>query len=491
MYPITNAFNTAVSAPARSLSLRVTFNDTRTLDGAHIIHMALSETMASGSELSMGEACSNKLTLSLRMPDEELMLSGGYVDAEAGLELADGTVEYCPLGRFYISEVTSSDDYRTVTITGFDAMSQLNEPYITTLTEFPATVEAVAGDIAAQYGLTVAPISFPLYTINYIDASAKEMLGYIAGLMGKNAVINRDGELEFLWYADADYALGRDVQYLNGFKRTTADDFVLGSLTSGTQENPLSVGSGAGVNFMNPFMTQEILEEIYERVKFLEYTPCEIKYRGNPALELGDICRVEDKNGVTYNALIMRQELKLSGGMNGTISSLGVSQAETAMAQSPTSKKIEVVYEGLVKALKDATDTIKGTNGGYYTVETNDLGQPEGWTIRDTPTQTPTTKMWRMSMGGLAFSEDGGETFSNFALDLNGNISAGAITTGVMSAQRIAMTGGTLNDFFRVEPDEDGHPVISIGAEGSSVVLRQMHNRIGFYDGAGNELAAA
>jgi hypothetical protein len=50
----------------------------------------------------------------------------------------------------------------------------------------------------------------------------------------------------------------------------------------------------------------------------------------------------------------------------------------------------------------------------------------------DTPTLTDNTKLWIFNKNGLGFSEDGGVTLKNIAIDLLGNINANVITTGVL-----------------------------------------------------------
>lgn len=83
----------------------------------------------------------------------------------------------------------------------------------------------------------------------------------LAGLMGTNALIDRSGKLTFRWYTNSGSTatIGRDVQYQSGFKRTTEEDFTLQALTSGYEDNILTAGSGRGIEFSNPFMTQTIL----------------------------------------------------------------------------------------------------------------------------------------------------------------------------------------------------------------------------------------
>ena len=62
----------------------------------------------------------------------------------------------------------------------------------------------------------------------------------------------------------------------------------------------------------------------------MHYLPLTIKYRGNPALDAGDIIQVENRNSQIVNAIITAQTFKISGGMNATITSSGKVNSEVA-----------------------------------------------------------------------------------------------------------------------------------------------------------------
>lgn len=66
---------------------------------------------------------------------------------------------------------------------------------------------------------------------------------------------------------------------------------------------------------------QDLLDTIQTYYKGLSFMPCEIKYRGNPALDPGDIITAEDQNGIVRNVLITSQTIKIGGGMHAVIES--------------------------------------------------------------------------------------------------------------------------------------------------------------------------
>ncbi|MCB5484633.1 hypothetical protein LIQ24_22970, partial [Blautia faecis] len=74
---------------------------------------------------------------------------------------------------------------------------------------------------------------------------------------------------------------------------------------------------------------------IFERIKGFTYTPCTVEWRGNPALEITDIVKVEDKNGVLHNVLLSEHTIVLTG-MKSNITCKGETEIDTVMNQSPT-----------------------------------------------------------------------------------------------------------------------------------------------------------
>lgn len=431
MYVVSEKFKDAAYSRSRNVAVKVTFNGTTVLDGNNIIDITIKETITSSERLTMGDACSSMAKVKFLMPAEALPLHGSYFKAEVGL-MVDGAFEYCPLGTYYVTDFETKDNFRIVEVTAYDGMSKLNNRYETTLESFPASIMDVLSDIQAQYPgiVNLAETTYPDYLVDYVDCTAREMVGYIAGLLGCNARINRDNQLIFCWYSGSE-AIGNDSVYMNGYTTSSKEEYTFSSITVGE----LEAGSGSGIEFSNPFITQEILESILAEKGNVSYMPSTLKYRCNPAVECGDICIYEGKQ-----ILVMSQTIKVSGGMSSTISCF-TGESNTVMKESPTDRKINKAYTELTESFKVATELLKGARGGYFEILTDEQGFPTGWTIRDTAEVIDTTRMWLMNYAGLAFSSDGGKTFNKVAITMNGEISADAINTQELFAKDIALTG--------------------------------------------------
>lgn len=529
MYIMSNEYVAAAEANARHLLVKATFNSNTELTGDNIIDMTVTEATNASGGLSMGATISSKLVMNLRMPQTPLLLTDGYIEPFAGYY---GIPDYCPLGKFYNSQVTSNDDFKTVSITAYDAFSKLEKPYSPTIA-MPATAEAILNDIATQFNFKLALVAddsllptvtdegaliysdlpylddsgtvicsaqlvadsigvlsvhtamkFPSGLFDLYDYTCRQYIGYFAGLMGKNARFNRDGDLAFTWYADNGYRINRDLQYMGDFKRLTDADFVVKSITSGASDKTLTAGNGVGISFENPFMTQEILNNIFATVGALSYTPAQFKWRGNPAVEAGDIILVEDKSGTFKTVYVMEQTLRISGGMYSEIKCYGDSEAAISFGTSPTAQKIQQVYTKLQDAIKGATELLNGNNGGVFEVtDGNKDNINDGWIIHSADGQ----KFIKATIAGIGITTDGGATYQQ-AMTTAG-INASAITTGALNAERIAVENHDksdptkLTDYIRF-----GDGTITLGKGDSAIILKLENDQIAFYNTSGTRL---
>lgn len=472
MLNVSTTYLTKVDNYVRTILTRIKFNGS-TLIQDEIMSATVNEVGQSTDSITIGDLCTNSATVKFTMPATPIPLENGYFQIEHGV-LVGSDYEWVSMGTFYISEIETVEGTNKFTVTGFDRSTTFNKDYVPTVT-LPTTVKAIVEDICSQCGVSLELFTFPSITIQTIyDGTCKDTLKYMAGLMGMNAKINRNGKLQFYWYGSSVRTIGQDIQFMNGFTKTTEEDIVINSLTSGAEENVLVSGNGRGISFDNPYMTQSLLDSILTKVKGFTYTPSKVVYKGNPALEIGDVISVEDKDGVLKKCIISEQEFILTG-MKSTIYSKGGTEQETVLKESPTEKKLKKMYNVMMNAFKDSTDKIIGAKGGHYVIDYDSNGQPTGWRIMDTPTVTSTTKMWIFNKNGLGFSADGGKTIKNFAFDLDGNLNANAITTGSVRGEyfELDLDNGTLimgergsNGEFITKWLEVGESGLTIGSGG-------------------------
>lgn len=508
MYPVSDAFHAAFLSPGREVKAKLIFNGQTSVDGVQEITATMSFDSTEG--ISIGSACSGSCKIRFYKPDEPLQLSGGYFvpyignewmtekesSAVAGMAVAGKSVvgrdvtfasEFVPLGRYYIPDDGVTDLIHSWEIIGYDQMAQLNDPY-TPQVEFPAHPESVLADICAQCGLSVPTVTFPDMTLEAAyEGTFRQQLGWLAGLCGQSVQFDRDGKLVFTWYESTDFQLKRSQQYMGQLAKTSDNVFTVSSLTTGTEESPIVSGTGKGIATTNPYMTQEAADDVLESVG-VSYTPCSLKWRCDPSVCVGDTIQVEARANSWLTVCVMEEEIHYNGGMSAMLKCYAAQDVAYAV-ESPTEQKVNRKYQALAKAMQESSERIIGAKGGYYEITMDEQGFPVGWTLRDTPTITPNTRMWIMSTGGLGYSKDGGQSVSGVALTMDGQVNASMATFGQMSAERVTISGHTLTDFIDASIDEDGHPVLRIGSSDSEIVLKEYNDKIGFYDTSGTLLA--
>jgi hypothetical protein len=109
------------------------------------------------------------------------------------------------------------------------------------------------------------------------------------------------------------------------------------SITTGTQSNPIIRGegeNGTNVSFENPYITDAMADYVYGKYLDLTYTPCQILWRGNPAIQAGDVVNVLDKDGAEHTVLVMSHSLKVGGGLSDTIECKGTSETSTKFSNN-------------------------------------------------------------------------------------------------------------------------------------------------------------
>lgn len=439
MYTVTKAFHDACKSPGREIYLKAKFNGETDLPRSELQEMTLTEQFGSSDGVTIGAAFSSSCKLTM-YKQEGLALKNGYFTPYVGLKVAgDNEVTYIPKGVFYVPTDGVDDSGKLwVTVTGYDRMASLTADYIPAIT-LPATPAQILADVCSQANVTAPNVTLPDIQIETAySGSLREQLGWLAGLIGCNAKFDATGNLVFCWYADSGLTLGWDVQHLDGLERTADEPFTINSLLTGTEENPISVGSGIGITAINPYMTADIATSVLDLIKNKPMTPCKCKWRGDPSTEAGDILTVVDRDGVSgLSVFVMEQELHVSGGMSCDTTCYGVEDADYAV-KSPTAQKLQRMYNEVMDSFQNATEKIIGMKGGYFAITYDEDGFPTGWTLKDTPTVTDTTKMWIMSMGGLGYSEDGGKTISKVAITMDGYLNGSALAVGSVSQDSVA-----------------------------------------------------
>jgi hypothetical protein len=459
MHTVTDAFNSACAAPGREITSKILFNGTTELAASEVQEISITEQFGSSDGATIGAAFSSQCKVVIYKQTPALPLSGGNFTPYAGI-MVDGAAQFVPKGKFYIpSDGVEKTEDLWLTITGYDRMAGLTAEYVPTV-PFPATPTQMLVDVCTQAHVTAPIVTMPDIQIAApYSGSLRQQLGWLAGLIGCNAKFDATGNLVFCWYADNGLTLGWDVQYMDGLELTADGAFTINSLLTGTEENPISVGTGLGITSTNPYMTAEQATVVLAQISGKSLMPCKLKWRGNPAVEAGDSVTVTGRDGKALTVYVMEQRMTIKGGMSADITCYGPEDADYAV-ESPTQKKVQQQYNDVRKAFRDATERIIGAKGGYFEITYDDDGFPTGWVIRNTPSVEDDTKMWIMSAGGLGYSSDGGKTVTDIALTDDGKILGSALIikqddVDGLSAALSAINGELTSKITRAEAESE------------------------------------
>lgn len=459
MHTVTDAFNAACAAPGREITSKILFNGTTELAASEVQEISITEQFGSSDGVTIGAAFSSQCKVVIYKQTPALPLSGGNFTPYAGI-MVDSAAQFVPKGKFYIpSDGVEKTGDLWLTITGYDRMAGLTAEYVPTI-PFPATPTQILVDVCAQAHVTAPSVTMPdMQIATPYSGSLRQQLGWLAGLISCNAKFDATGNLVFCWYADNGLTLGWDVQYMDGLELTADGAFTINSLLTGTEENPISVGTGLGITSTNPYMTAEQAAVVLAQISGKSLMPCKLKWRGNPAVEAGDSVTVTGRDGKALTVYVMEQRMTIKGGMSADITCYGPEDADYAV-ESPTQKKMQRQYDDVRKAFQDATSRIIGAKGGYFEITYDDDGFPTGWVIRNTPSVEDDTKMWIMSAGGLGYSSDGGKTVTDIALTDNGKILGSALIikqddVDGLSAALSAINGELTSKITRAEAESE------------------------------------
>ena len=314
-----------------------------------------------------------------------LTLSGAHnlrdktITVSVGADVS-GTVQYVPLGTFVVATCKQVDD--TTTVTAYDAAYYALGGTYTPTVSSGAAVAAVLSDVATQCGLTLATLPAAASTTNVVGdltgKTCRDMVGYLAALVGCNALIDRDGKLALRWFADSGQSYSPSDYYNAGLSidgtstlaciraevETTTTD--ADGNTSVTTNAYTAGGTGVGISIQSPYMTQVILDAVWASIGGLAYTvgSCDIFH--GLLTEPGDLVTITDKAGVAHTLAVMSLELSIDGGCKSTLRATSESTTDASAAmQGSLGGKVSQLVVDLAKVKQLIIEDVNGVTKIY------------------------------------------------------------------------------------------------------------------------------
>lgn len=314
--------------------------------GSAIGAVKVTRTVNSGNELNPGSVCAAFVEL-------EILDTGGSCPLKAGEEftLFRGQEQ---VGIFTVENPERLGATR-FSVTAYDHITKLDrnlDTWLAGLTGWPYPLEEFVRMICEKCGvvvnLTDVPNGvFPVGKISGTDLTGRQLMAYLAQIMGRFCRARPDGTLEFSWYAPASYEVAprsgeKAVGFFGGSLKVSdytvkpVDKVQIRSTASDVGLiYPESTGENGFVLSGNPFLdggaqALPVAEHLYDLLSQMTYTPASVAV---PAgyFHPGQQVRLTDGNGKTFTVLVMTA---VSNGQRETISCTGSPSRESVMTQN-------------------------------------------------------------------------------------------------------------------------------------------------------------
>lgn len=294
--------------------------------GNAIKKVSLTETVNSGTELTLGSVCAALLEATLITPGGDLHIESGSevilcTVTEDGTRTQDGV---------FILEKPTRPSANSLKLTGYDRISKLDKEltqWLSNLDGWPYALRTFAGMVCEACGLTLATEDvpngdYPVRRFTRTKVTGRQLLQWVGVLCCRFVRATPTGEIELAWYRKTEKQLtaqGENYYFAGTFAyedyQTAPVDIVQLRMsdTEGGALLPLAEdGANAYIIEFNPLLSgsfeadiQPVLETVCQQLHSVTYTPCKVACRANQNIRAGDIVTVTDKNGATITAYVM------------------------------------------------------------------------------------------------------------------------------------------------------------------------------------------
>lgn len=373
MYNTTTTLTAALAT--QKLYTKVAYGST-TIGAEQVKKCVYSGSFGGADTVTIGGVTAAMLTLTMSGAHN---LRDKTITVSIGADVS-GTVQYVPLGTFVVATCKQVDD--TTMVTAYDAAYYALGSTYTPNVSSGATVAAVLSDVAAQCGLSLATLpaaaSTTTVTGDLTGKTCRDMVGYLAALVGCNALIDRDGKLALRWFAASGQSYSPSDYYNAGLSidgtSTLACIQATAEVTTTDADGNTSVttntytagGTGVGVTIQNPYMTQAILGTVWATIGGLEYTvgSCDIFH--GLLVEPGDLVTITDKAGVAHTLAVMSLTMTIDGGCKTTLRATGESTTDAGAAmQGSLGGKVSQLVGDLAKVKQLIIEDVNGVTKIY------------------------------------------------------------------------------------------------------------------------------
>ena len=272
-----------------------------------------------------------------------------------------------PLGKFFVTEVKLDRNDKKTKIKLQDEFIRLSGAYDSQLT-YPAYTRDILAEIVRLTGITT---DTNIQLVNDRVAkklektSYREALVYLAQLSGRFVRFNRNGKLDFIKLKTTSRHITKDMYKPGGLERDEIPYRLKGIECESADKVVYKSGLSTGniMKLKNPWVTQEILDRVFNEYRDFNFYPYTLSWRGDMAIEAGDWVTVHWDENIYFDIPMLSYKLSFDGGLSAHSSgnAAGVAQG-TYKYKGAMQRQIEYLDELITKQGSMYLDTSSPTN---------------------------------------------------------------------------------------------------------------------------------
>ena len=339
LYSTSQAYDSAIAKNARETKItgNIQLNDGGTslaLDLFNVMNAELSAQCVNGDTFETGAVYSSEFVIKISDWVLEVeLLNGAVITPIFNIKTDTGTFESVPLGKFYTAEAVWTQ--KSVELTCYDSTMKLDKEFsvddidfgsnTSNVTTIYNVINAVCTKCDIDCGETPTSITGNIKVPSVIS-TCREMISYIAEYVGGFAYADRSGALRIKAFSSPSGTPETAIPRTDYFKLSFSDrKFKVQSVAVYDSENKVYqfidnpnsetgeiLSSRWGYIFFSSFVVlyANLLKNHLGKVNF---TPSEVEWLGNPAIDLGDTIAIETGKGNTIRSLITHINWKYKG----------------------------------------------------------------------------------------------------------------------------------------------------------------------------------
>lgn len=347
MQNTTANYKLEINKPSREFECKITIGN-NIYNNDELVNLTLEHTQPQEG-FSIGDTISQSLDLTL-LNRGDIIYSTSQIKVEIGLKIGS-TIEYILMGIFNIDDIEKTD--YTTKFTAYDNMIKFETPYFSSLGDKP-TLKQVVNELSKITGIEFIG-SLPNYTVSKLGGfTCREVLSYVASICGGNAVITRDGKFTIKSLSEIKKSIDGNNYF--DYKREEVK-YKIGKISCQIDENNILYKGSTGTDsmelgFENPWVTETILNDLYNKLNGLSYLGYSMKWQGDLSLDPYDIVTVTDIKNVIRKIPILSQKISYTGGLTSEIGAKGESKNKNNFSSSgSTTNKVNraVIEQAIIK----------------------------------------------------------------------------------------------------------------------------------------------